>query len=456
MAEKSTASLYEAITEGISPAMPAYGDQLDENERWLLASYLRTLTFASAELSATSETPAPEAYPSPGSEETPFIEVSPTLTVTQAITGSVAVSVVNGSGGESPSDAVVTLYGFDEMILVYTQTLESGEGGLYMFKDVKMPLGRVFLAGVEYDGGAYGSDIAVAEQGPADLTLEVTVYETSADTSLLTIDRVHIFFDFVDTENVQVIEVFIVSNPSTLSVVAAEEGGPVAFFPLPEGATNLQFQDGTLGERYLEMPGGFADTLTVEPGMGQYQVVVAFEMPYDRGLDFTQSMAMHTDAVVVMFPDLGVKIKSDSLQSGGVRDFQGTSYQLYNGGQLEAGSRLTFSLSGRPKLGSATLTGISNTQNLAIGLGAFGLALVAAGFWLYRRNKAQAVEVEAEEEIGEAILTADELPDDPGTLIDAIITLDDLYQAGELPGEAYQARRAALKEKLGQMLENKA
>jgi hypothetical protein len=32
--------------------------------------------------------------------------------------------------------------------------------------------------------------------------------------------------------------------------------------------------------------------------------------------------------------------------------------------------------------------------------------------------------------------------------MDAIITLDDLYQAGELPEEAYRARRAQLKEKL--------
>ena len=39
----------------------------------------------------------------------------------------------------------------------------------------------------------------------------------------------------------------------------------------------------------------------------------------------------------------------------------------------------------------------------------------------------------------------DETADD---LMDAIITLDDLYQAGEISEDAYLERRAALKERL--------
>ncbi len=35
--------------------------------------------------------------------------------------------------------------------------------------------------------------------------------------------------------------------------------------------------------------------------------------------------------------------------------------------------------------------------------------------------------------------------------MDAIIALDDLYQEGRLPEEAYQTRRAELKERLSQL-----
>ena len=37
---------------------------------------------------------------------------------------------------------------------------------------------------------------------------------------------------------------------------------------------------------------------------------------------------------------------------------------------------------------------------------------------------------------------------DAETLMDAIITLDDLYQAGDLPEEAYRQRRSELRDRL--------
>ena len=76
--------------------------------------------------------------------------------------------------------------------------------------------------------------------------------------------------------------------------------------------------------------------------MSQYQVVFAFNLPYDRRLNFSQAVTMSTSAVVIMIPDNGVKLSGDMLQDGGVRDFQGTSYRMYNGSNLSAGSELVF------------------------------------------------------------------------------------------------------------------
>ena len=55
-------------------------------------------------------------------------------------------------------------------------------------------------------------------------------------------------------------------------------------------------------------------------------------------------------------------------------------------------------------------------------------------------------------ELGFQEVDTGDLPDDPDTLMDAIIALDDLYKAGELPEAAYQQRRAELKEKLNQVV----
>ncbi len=46
MSELSQASFYQAISEGVSPSMPAFGEQLSEDERWAVSAYLRWLTFS--------------------------------------------------------------------------------------------------------------------------------------------------------------------------------------------------------------------------------------------------------------------------------------------------------------------------------------------------------------------------------------------------------------------------
>jgi mono/diheme cytochrome c family protein len=451
MAEYSAAAMFGIISQGIDP-MPAYASQLDESEVWAITDYLRSLTFTPQAL--PEEQVQVESTTAPAVEATEVdaasglaTEVSqPAATPSPTGLGTVIVTLVNGSGGEVPADTTVTLYAFDNMTMAFTKTLSSGVNGVYTFEDIEMLAGRAYLAGVDYNGGTYGSDVATADPAVPLINLQITTYETSSDTSVLTTDRLHIFFDFTDPELLQVVEVYIISNPTDQSVISAEAGGGVVFFPLPDGYQELQFENGALGEQYLEAPGGFVDTTSVPPGMSQYQVVFAFNLPYDRRFSFSQAVTMSTSAVVIMIPDNGVKLSGDLLQDGGVRDFQGTSYRMYNGSNLSAGSELVFEISGRANTGSATLIGETSWQNIAIGVGGLGLVLVLVGLWLYQRNKkAAVVELEAEE-----IPAADTLnsSDDAESLMDAIIALDDQYQAGELPEDAYHQRRAELKERL--------
>jgi cbb3-type cytochrome oxidase subunit 3 len=119
---------------------------------------------------------------------------------------------------------------------------------------------------------------------------------------------------------------------------------------------------------------------------------------------------------------------------------------MYNGSNLSAGSELVFDISGRANSSGASLIGETSWQNIAIGVGGLGVVLVVVGLWLYQRSK-KAPMAAAEDEV---IPEADELtaPEDAESLMDAIIALDDQYQSGELPEEAYHQRRAELKERL--------
>jgi LPXTG-motif cell wall-anchored protein len=458
MAQNSTSKLYQNITYGVQPDMPAFSQLLDDNQRWSVASYLRTLTFVFPQ-NAASAYPSPESgetvisttpYPEPVASQEPEATEAAIPSSTDDFMGTVTVQLINGSGGDPPSDAPVTLYGFDSMQNTYSETLTMGDNGVYTFTNVAMPLNRVFLAGTDYDSGTYGSDIVNVDQSTPDLNLQITVYNSTTDLSSLTTDRVHILFDFTDPQNAQVIEVFIISNPLQESVVPPTKDGTVVTFPLPKGYTNLQFQDGELGGRYEEVSQGFADKMTVSPGIGEYQVIFSFQMPYNRKLDFVQPMFLPTSAVVVMIPENGIKISSDQLQDGGTRDFQNSTYHMYNGSGLLAGSTLEFSLSGAPRNGSTSIFNTGTTQNLAIGLGVFGLALVAGGLWLFRRNqrKLSMVSTTDSTDMVDAQIGAETSAHDADTLMDAIIALDDQFHAGNLPEEVYLQRRAALKEKL--------
>jgi mono/diheme cytochrome c family protein len=458
MAQNSTAKLYQNITYGVQPDMPAFSQLLDDNQRWSVASYLRTLTFVFPQ-NAASAYPSPESaetvisttpFPEPVASQEPEATEATTPSSTDDFMGTVTVQLINGSGGDPPSDAPVTLYGFDSMQNTYSETLTMGDNGVYTFTNVAMPLNRVFLAGTDYDSGTYGSDIVNVDQSTPDLNLQITVYNSTTDLSSLTTDRVHILFDFTDPQNAQIIEVFIISNPLQEAVVPPTKDGTVVTFPLPKGYTNLQFQDGELGGRYEEVSQGFADKMTISPGIGEYQVIFSFQMPYNRKLDFVQPMFLPTSTVVVMIPENGIKISSDQLQDGGTRDFQNSTYHMYNGSGLLAGSSLEFSLSGAPRNGSTSIFTTGTTQNLAIGLGVFGLALVAGGLWLFRRNqrKLSMVSTTDSTDMVDAQIGAETSARDADTLMDAIIALDDQFHAGNLPEEVYLQRRAALKEKL--------
>lgn len=446
MASKSATQLFGAISAGVAPAMPAFNDNLTEDERWALVAYLRSLTFASpAEIARSQETQLPETTGEAGSTGTPL------ASVTEVENGTITGQVVNASGGEVPTDLTIDLSGFDEMKQTYTATTTIEPDGSYTFLDVEMPVGRAFITSTEYNKVAYSSDIAVVEAGKTNLELSLPIRETTTDSSVLSVDRMHILFEYREPDTLRVIELWILSNLSDRTLVAMEEGAPVVTYPLPEGATNLQFEDGILGERYVETTGGFGDTDVVRPGPGLRQLVFSFEMPYRRRLEFVQPIDLPVNAVVILGPEEGLNVTSDQLQDAGTRQMQNISYHMYTSDRLEVGTELAMTISGRPK-GTSSVAG--SRTNLVIGLLAFGVALIVTGVWLFRRNRAERTGIEAAEELDEDFLPG-EAAEDPETLLDAILALDDQYQAGELPEEAYRQRRAELKARLTGFYQNR-
>lgn len=371
---------------------------------------------------------------------------SPTPAAEQTL-GTINVKLINqGAEGLEDTKVTVRLEGFDHMNQVCEDslTVKGAEGA--EFTDVPFLPGRMFFVSVPFQGAVYRSDVSEVSADSAAIDLQVEIYGTTTDQSGLFIDRTHIFIDFPAPEFVQIGEMFVISNFGDQTIVAPAPGEPVVSFPLPEGAANLSFQNGVLGERFIDTEDGFGDTASIPPGSGVYQVMVFYDLPYPKSrLTFNQDVTLPVGSVIIMTPVGDVKVKGSGIENLGVRQIQNGSIQVFNSDSLGAGDRLTFTLSGQPAGSPADprLSADDQRQNLLIGLGSLGLVLIGVGIWFYRRlNK------------DELSASSDSQPDiDQQQVLDSIIALDELYQAEEITEEEYQTRRAELKKRLKNLLE---
>ena len=200
--------------------------------------------------------------------------------------------------------------------------------------------------------------------------------------SVLVGERLHLFFEFLDEKTVRVIELFILSNPSGRTLVSGGWDRARSGFRSLKGAANLEFQEGALGSRYVETADGFADTVPVRPGSETYQILFAFEMPYDRKLELVQPVT-HADQWGG-HPDPRREYEDPERHAArrGVQDVQGTSI----GPTMESPWMLDRTPDAhRPAWQREPGFGVWLQLEPGHRPGRPGLALALAGAWLYTR-----------------------------------------------------------------------
>jgi hypothetical protein len=362
----------------------------------------------------------------------------------------VGVQVVSVSGAALPSDLEVDLFVFEDMTQVFSKTLTISEGGLAVIDNLPLAVDQMIFATTDHQGVVYGSEIAVIEPELNSVNLSIPYYEPTQDLSILQAERLHIFYEFLTDETIQVYVLYIFSNTSDKVLAAGNSTEPVLVFEIPVGASNLQ-RDTGMEFQDVDLPNGFG-LLSVYPAAEQYQVLYSFELPYDKNkVDFDLPIGLDTSAVIVMIPEGGLEVESDQLIEAGMRDIEGVSYNMYNGSNLEAGDFLNMTVSGKPKLASPDSLGDDGdtSTGFVIGLAAFGAMLIGAGLYFWYRNRKNERDWDG---LDDDFAADSQANDDPDAVLDAIITLDDLYQSGEIPRDAYLTRRTDLKEKLRKLV----
>lgn len=410
-ATQTEQDIFDSITLGLSDGSHTFA-ALSEAERWALAQHVQALAYTPLAIAQPGPTPTPGA----------------TLTVTEGF--SVGGAVTNGTANAAvPGDLQVEVFVFDSASLVGTYTATVSDSR-YSVTGLALQPEQALAASIEYLGVTYVSDIVRVTEGQTQVDLPIEIFETTTDPAVMRITRWHVVLAAPEAgaETVQVAELLIFSNDSDRVLVGPGGGAPTLDIPLPEGASNLQFEQG--GDLYQPTATGFGYAGAVLPGAETLQMIFAFDMPLTGQTDFVQTTRYPVEALNLLAPQTGLRLTVRDLGGPQTADVQGTPYLTYNGANLRADEALTLtftSAEARPDWIGWVIAGAS--------------LLVIAGlslWWTIRRrgsSQGEAVRLQGVTESGQR----------RAALIDSLARLDDDFANGQLAEADYQRRRSKLK-----------
>lgn len=375
-------------------------------------------------------------------------------------TGQLQGQVVNRTeGGAVPGDAPVTLLVLKEMAIQDELAARADSEGRFRFEGLDTSANTAYQVMVQYKGVNYFSDFLMFEGGKIP-TVTVDVYEPTQDSANVHAERVHVIVN-VRPRQLQVGEMHVFSNSGDRVYIgpSSELSGTLRF-GLPVGATNLQFQEGELGGRFLKVDDGFVDTAPVLPGTGSHQVLFSYNLSYESPqFSFAVTDYYTATGVNVLVSDPAVQVSSPVLESEGLRDMQGQQWVSLAGKNLPAGQEILLALSNlpleqreRPALPAGTAGPASRMDSvrlIVLAAAVFGLG-VLVGYNLPRRQQsAQGSSLPSRETAAE---TAEWSDDD---LVMALADLDDAFERDEIPPDEYHQRRESLKKRLASQMKRK-
>jgi hypothetical protein len=423
---------------------------LDADQQKTVAIYLRSMVLPMFEQPAETAASEPEAVPTEdsASDEPPGEDTAPaedteveTEENPDAGLGQVTGVVINGSGGDLPDGLEVTLEVYQSFDVILTETVSANEDGSFRFEDVVLDPELIYITMVDLNGTFFPSAFHMGSETLGDsIDLPITIYDMTSDLGGLTVSRLHVFFQFINEETIQVIHQVSISNFGNLMVAPEQENEPILEFALPEGAANLIFQSGSLGNPYVKTTTGFSDPSPVLPGSNSYEVLFAYELPYLGKLDWVLPVDLPTDVAVLFVQGEEVKVESEILLASGTEALDQEIYQVFVANDLSNGQEMELNISsGFSGIGNLNL----DSNILTIILGVVGLGLAGFGAWRFFRQSDDYYDDEIDQDY-----TVD-------GLMDEIIELDQAFVSGDLDEASYQIRRDSLKAELKELLNQK-
>ncbi|MDY6874172.1 MAG: hypothetical protein SVR81_09450 [Chloroflexota bacterium] len=339
----------------------------------------------------------------------------------------------NGTAGAAlPVDLPVTLYIVAEADQTGLYETTSAVDGTFTFEDVDLIDGAQLIAVATYLDVPYYSESVIYTEGEGLPELNITVYETTQDSSNISVADLTILLNEVDG-SLRVGEYYLISNESDETWIGSnnEEVGTMATtaFSLPADAQNLWFSGRGLGDRFMATEDGFVDTAPVVPGADLTEVFFSYELPFSETMQFSRPMYLAVNSVAFIVSELGgIAVSGEGITDIGTVETDSGLAGTYAGSPISAGEDLVFSVQGQVSDGM-------NRNGLEIGIAAAGLvAAVVVAYFQWRKPAGL------------------QWPSEVQSLLAAIARLDNQFVEGELAENEYRGKRLELLEQVKSIL----
>ncbi len=458
----SLADYYTVVTNGrLDKLMPPFSGSLNPQERLSVAAYVYQIDgsdLPESEAVAEADTDTADSESDSGVTTAPGVENPhgeggiPTTTdggdnphtsggevltdengdLLTAITVSGQLSN-QSEGGDVPADVPLVLHvvdaDFNEELINGTTDSE----GRYVFDDIPYSPQTMYVVTTTYNGNFFRSDITQGDANP--LTLDIPVYDSETDNSVLSISQVMLQIDRLQNGEIHVFQRVHVTNNSTDMYMT--DNGSVEI-PLPDGAQPSQNLD-TNRYEYLPDENVIIDKNGVRPG--EHVSVVAYIIPQSNNgtVTFSQAFDYPAAGTIVVFAD-AMTMGIAELQAAGNVENDGRTLTHYTGQfDLAAGQPLTLTINSVQAETAETGESGFPQNMLAYGLMFLGVLAVAFGVTSY------------------LFRDSDDAPaDDPtarmDTLMARITALDEQFENGDIDEATYQTQRKRLKSELAQLM----
>ena len=378
---------------------------------------------------------------------------------------SITGKVVDGTNGGVVPDVQVTLHTFSDGVEAPATSDTTDRNGRFAFSTLVAGAGRSYQLSVPFDGAVYRSRGVELGGGEA-IDLTVKVFETTTDIDDVVVQDwiVWIDRDEADGERIAVQQDLRIRNDGRMSYVGTQpidDAQQVTIeLPIADGAANFQY----LG-RFIECcaavrDGVFVHTLPIQPGTSDG--TVRYTAPTPEELVF--SARQPTENFSLLVPS-DMAIEASGLTAAGTTDSQGVTYRIYSTAGLALGDRIEVSVVTPGSDGARTL--------IAIGAGLLLVVLIGGGaMWWLRAGARRRPAARTVRRAGERTARANGQRrtatnghakgrngrprarnrsgsvENESLVVDEIVALDVAHERGLLEDETYRRLRAAAKDRL--------